>query len=111
MKIHVSLKKASLAAAVSLLTMGSAMTAIGAAPALTGKVVLRPLTPAEIKTYALTGAQGASGLSAVGVGQPADAVPDDIRVMNGVNLGEPRLATMVRGIGHVWQPPIDDGSP
>ncbi len=56
---------------MTLLTAGSAITAIGAAPALNGKVVLRPLTPSEIKTYGLTGAQGASGLSAVGVGQPA----------------------------------------
>jgi hypothetical protein len=71
MKIHVLLRKASLHAAMTLMVMGSATTLMGAAPALTGKVTLRPLTPTEIKTYSLTGAQGASGLSAVGVGQPA----------------------------------------
>src|SRR5438105_4242254 len=71
MKIHVLLRKASLHAAMTLLAMGSATTLMGAAPALNGKVVLRPLTPTEIKTYSLTGAQGATGLSAVGVGQPA----------------------------------------
>jgi hypothetical protein len=70
MKIE-SLRRASLHTAIALLAMGSATTLMGAAPALTGQVSLRPLTPTEIKTYALTGAQGASGMNAVGVGQPA----------------------------------------
>src|SRR3974390_667934 len=51
--------------------MGSATTLTAAPPALNGKVVLRPLTPTEIATYGLTGTQGATGLPAVGVGQPA----------------------------------------
>lgn len=54
----------------ALLTAGAA-TPMWAAPALNGQVTLRPLTPQDIKDYSLTGLQGASGLSAVGVGQPA----------------------------------------
>jgi hypothetical protein len=71
MKIHLLLGKASLHAAIALLAMGSATTLMGAAPALSGQLSVRPLTPTEIKTYSLTGIQGASGLNAVGVGQPA----------------------------------------
>ncbi len=56
-------------AAGVLLVAGATSTA--RAQALQGSVTLRPLTPSEIKDYSLTGAQGASGLSAVGVGQPA----------------------------------------
>lgn len=55
---------------VALLAAGAATT-MRAAPALNGQVTLRPLTPQDIKDYSLTGLQGASGLSAVGVGQPA----------------------------------------
>jgi len=56
-----------LLAAAAASTSGLAATA----PALQGQVTLRPLTPSEIKDYSLTNAQGASGLTAVGVGQPA----------------------------------------
>jgi hypothetical protein len=71
--------------------------ASAAAPALQGQVTLRPLTPQEIKDYALTGAQGASGLSTVGVGQPAylevlvnNAVPNaDITNVTWVLTGKP----------------------
>src|SRR5512137_1777029 len=54
-------------------SLGSATLAHAASTPVTlqGQIVLRPLTPGEIKTYGLTGLQGASGLSAVGVGQPA----------------------------------------
>jgi len=38
--------------------------------ALNGQLVIRPLTPQEKKDYGLTNYQGASGLSAVGIGQP-----------------------------------------
>jgi len=71
MKIHVLLRRASLGTALAVLMMGSATKLMGAAPALNGKVTLRQLTPTEIKTYALTNAQGATGLNAIGVGQPA----------------------------------------
>jgi hypothetical protein len=67
----------------ALMAVCSAKTALAAPPALQGQIALRPLTPSEIKDYALTGAQGASGLSTVGVGQPVylealvnNAVPD-----------------------------------
>ena len=59
--------------AAVLLVAVDASTALRAAsaPALQGQLILRPLTPSEIKDYSLTGTQGASGLAAVGVGQPA----------------------------------------
>ena len=57
--------------AVVLMTVVAAITASAAAPALNGQLGLRPLTPQEIKTYSLTGAQSASGLSTVAIGQPA----------------------------------------
>jgi hypothetical protein len=57
--------------AIALLAIGTTTTALAAAPALQGQVTLRPLTPQDIKNYALTNAQGASGLTAVGLGQPA----------------------------------------
>lgn len=55
--------------AMTVLALGSA-SQLMAATALNGQVSLRPLTPTEISKYALTGIQGASGLSCVGVGQP-----------------------------------------
>jgi hypothetical protein len=51
---------------------GMMETAVQAATALNGSIFLRPLTPTEITAYSLTNnVQGASGLGAVGVGQPA----------------------------------------
>ena len=55
--------------AAALTTMVAAMTAGAAAPALNGHIGPRPLTPQEIKTYALTGVQSASGLSTVAINQ------------------------------------------
>jgi hypothetical protein len=67
--------------AVMLVALGAATTA--QALPLQGQITLRPLTPQDIKDYKLTGLQGASGLSTVGVGQPAylealinNAIPD-----------------------------------
>ena len=60
--------------AVLLAAVISTTTVHAAAPALQAQVTLRPLTPSEINDYALTNVpniQGASGLSTVGVGQPA----------------------------------------
>ncbi len=57
--------------AVFLMAVCAVTTARAAAPALQGQVTLRPLTPQELKDPSLTGLQGASGLSTVGVGQPA----------------------------------------
>lgn len=56
--------------AVALIAAGAA-TSQGAAPALQGQLTLRPLTPSEITTYKLTGAQGSAGLSTIGLGEPA----------------------------------------
>ena len=52
------------------LAMGAA-TASAAAPALNGRIDLRPLTPGDIKAYGLTNAQGASGINTIGIGTPA----------------------------------------
>jgi hypothetical protein len=60
--------------AVTLTAVCAVTTAHAAAPALQGQITLRPLTPQDIKDYALTnvpGIQGASGLNTVGVSQPA----------------------------------------
>ena len=54
-----------------LMAVGAATTAMAAAPALNGQLVTRPLSPQDIKDYTLTGLQGASGLTTIGVGQPA----------------------------------------
>jgi hypothetical protein len=56
---------------VLLMVMGgTALGAVAPPPALEPKLVLRSLTPQDIKDYSLTNAQIASGLSTVGVGQP-----------------------------------------
>ena len=57
--------------AAALMAVGATTVANAAAPALQGQVVLRPLTPQEVKDYSLTGLQTASGLSTVAIGQPA----------------------------------------
>jgi hypothetical protein len=59
--------------AVVLLTLLAAITASAAAPALNGKLVLRPLTPGDIANtnYHLASATEASpGLTTVGIGSP-----------------------------------------
>lgn len=56
--------------AVALAGLGN-VSALAASLPLNGEVTLRPLTPQEIKDYSLAGKQGASGLSTIGVGQPA----------------------------------------
>lgn len=58
-------------AAVLFVVAGASTVAPAAVPALQGQVLLRPLTPQEIKDYSLTNAEGASGLSTIGKGQPA----------------------------------------
>lgn len=57
--------------AAALFTVGTMTIASAAPPALNGQVTFRPLTPQDIKDYSLGSLQGASGLNAVGVGQPA----------------------------------------
>jgi hypothetical protein len=55
---------------------GSALAATPPPAGLNGQLQLRPLSPQEIKDFALTGLQRASGMNTVGLGQPAylDAV-------------------------------------
>ena len=72
MRLYTSIKRARacLAAAV-LVALGAGICAHAAAPPLLGQIAIRPLTPQDIKDYSLTGQQLASGLSTVGLGQPA----------------------------------------
>jgi hypothetical protein len=87
--------------AILLAAMAAATTVQAAAPALQAQITLRPLTPQDIKDYALTGAQGASGLSTVGRGQPAylevlvnNAVPDaDITSITWALTARPAAST------------------
>jgi hypothetical protein len=72
MKLVTSIQRTTTSlAAAALMAAGAMIPMTATAQALQGSVNLRPLTPQEIKDYSLTGTQGASGLSAVGVGQPA----------------------------------------
>jgi nitrate reductase cytochrome c-type subunit len=64
--------KMSAGLAVAALTCLGSVTAVQAAsaPALTGSLTLRPLTPTEISVYKLTGAQVSAGLNNVALGEP-----------------------------------------
>jgi predicted CXXCH cytochrome family protein len=55
--------------AVVLVATAAALSA-GTAMPLNGRIDVRPLTPSDITDYALTGAEKASGLSTVPIGQP-----------------------------------------
>src|ERR1035437_3062784 len=65
-------KMAACLAAAALTLIGSVSAVQAADPAVTASLTLRPLTPTEIKTYALTNppAQFSAGLSTVGIGEP-----------------------------------------
>ncbi len=57
--------------AVALLTMVAATTA-SAATALTGQLVLRPLTPGDVTNYKLPSTiENSAGINTIGVGMPA----------------------------------------
>jgi hypothetical protein len=58
--------------AVALTLLGTASAVQAAAPALSGSLTLRPLTPTEINSYGLTNppAQVSGGLSTVAIGEP-----------------------------------------
>ena len=58
--------------AAALMLMGTASAVRAAAPALSGSLTLRPLTPTEIATYGLTGsnAQFSAGCKNVALGEP-----------------------------------------
>ncbi len=52
--------------------IGLAVMSVSAAtPALDAKIALRAVSPQDLVDYGLTGQQGASGLSTIGIGQPA----------------------------------------
>src|ERR1039457_2451090 len=72
MKKHSSYRKMWVCLAAALTLLGTASTIQAAAPALSGSLTLRPLTPTEIKTYGLTGsnAQFSAGCKNVALGEP-----------------------------------------
>jgi hypothetical protein len=56
---------------VGLITMLAAITA-SAATALTGQLVLRPLTPGDVTNYKLPSTiENSAGINTIGVGTPA----------------------------------------
>jgi hypothetical protein len=57
--------------AVALATLGAVTARAAVAPPAHPKLSIRALSPQDIKDYGLTGKQGSSGLSTIGVGQPA----------------------------------------
>lgn len=71
MKFHTLFRRMRFPVMASMLVAACVPMARAAAPALQGQITVRPLTPQDIKDYSLTGLQGASGLTTVGVGQPA----------------------------------------
>src|ERR1035441_1446852 len=80
MKKHSSYRKMWVCLAAALILLGTASAVQAAAPALSGSLTLRPLTPTEIKSYGLTGsnAQFSAGCKNVALGEPVyiDAMVD-----------------------------------
>ena len=72
MKKQNSYRKALVCLAAALTLLGTAAAVRAAAPALSGSLTVRPLTPTEIKTYGLTGsnAQFSAGCKNVALGEP-----------------------------------------
>src|ERR1017187_5008460 len=71
MKIRSKLKRASAPlAAVMLIAVGAVSSVQAAAPALNGKVTLRPFTSRERTKYAMPTAQLSAGVNNVGLGEP-----------------------------------------
>jgi len=57
--------------AVAAMTLAAALTANAAAPALTGQLVLRPLTPGDVTNYKLPSTiENSGGITTVGIGTP-----------------------------------------
>jgi len=73
MKMNKVIKTLTICRKVLLLLTVLAATTVyeAAAQSLQGRIVVRPLTPQELKDPSLAGLQGASGLGTVGIGQPA----------------------------------------
>lgn len=71
MKIRSKLKSASASLAAVVLTVSAAVLSVqAAAPALNGKVTLRPFTATDRATYAMPTAQISAGINNVGIGEP-----------------------------------------
>ena len=71
MKIIRSIQKAPAGLLTAVVLAAAATTAAhAAAPALQGQLVLRPLTPQDVKDYSLGSAQTASGLTTVAINNP-----------------------------------------
>ena len=70
MKKHQYWKMSAGLAVAALAFLGSAAAVRAAAPALQGSLTQRPLTPSEISTYGLTGAQVSPGIANVALGEP-----------------------------------------
>lgn len=70
--MNCSLKQTQLSLlAVALLAMGGISAQAATAAPLPSRIELRPVSPQNLKDYSLGSIQGSSGLSTVGVGQPA----------------------------------------
>ncbi|MCC6820750.1 MAG: hypothetical protein IT579_08485 [Verrucomicrobia subdivision 3 bacterium] len=70
MKTFIAIKRATLSlGTIALVSISLATHAQSVA--LQGQLMVRPLTPQEVKDYSLTGTQTASGLNTVAIGQPA----------------------------------------
>jgi hypothetical protein len=99
MKMKTSIKRAAIClTAIVVAAVGAATMVQAAAPALNGQLLIRPLTPSEITDYGLPAStEIASGVSAVGVGQPlyldalvnAAIAPSDILSVNFVLTSRP----------------------
>jgi hypothetical protein len=73
--------------AVGLMTMVAAITAIAAAPALNGQLVLRPLTPGDVTNYKLPSTiENSGGLTTVGVGTPVYLEAEVNSAIPGANI-------------------------
>jgi len=70
MKTFTAIKRAALSLG-TLALLAASLTSQAQNIALQGQLMVRPLTPQEVKDYKLTGTQTASGLNTVAIGQPA----------------------------------------
>ena len=88
--------------AAALTTMVAAMTAGAAAPALNGRVILRPLTPGNITVYGLPATTETSGgLNTIGIGMPAYLEADVNKTIAPSNIVSVTWAITSRPLGSV----------
>ncbi len=105
-------------AAAGLTWLGSLSAIQAAAPALSGSLTLRPLTPTEIKTYGLTGsnAQFSAGCGTVALGEPVyiDAMVNAAIAPSNIVGVTWTLASTNKPVGSsaaLTTPPISDSVP